>query len=364
MIRALLAPQELKGSLTASQAARALADGLREPGWSLDLLPLADGGPGTLELVHGQRPEARVHHALVRDPLGAQVDARWLQLDADTALVEMAEAAGLWRVGAVRRPLDVDTQGVGALIIAALDAGCTRVIVGAGGSATSDAGAGALFALGARFYDEAGRELPPTPRALAQCAHVDRSRLRQVPRLTVWTDVRSPLADAATVFSPQKGAGPTEVAHLTQTHQRLARLVDAAVATRPGTGAAGGLAFGLHAFLGATIEPGFAALDAVLGLEARVARAQLVVTAEGRLDHQTTADKGPWALAALARKHGARCVAFVGACTLPEATWRTRFDDVIELGPKGHPDPAARLRDAARRWAQHTGTSPLPATSE
>jgi glycerate kinase len=255
--RVLVAPQELKGSLTAGEATRALELGLRRarPEWRLDLLPLADGGPGTLDLVQSQRPTSRVHLESVADPLGRPVQARWLQLDATTALVEMAEAAGLWRLGTARHPLDVDTRGVGQLIAAAREAGCTYIIVGAGGSATSDAGAGAASALGVRFFDDNNRELEPRPRALTRCTRVERVG-RVVPRLEVWTDVRNPLEDAARVYAPQKGATEEDVALIARAHATLEALAPRDAGRVPGAGAAGGLAFGLHAFLEATIEPG------------------------------------------------------------------------------------------------------------
>jgi glycerate kinase len=351
--RVLIAPQELKGTLTAAEAARAICAGLAEarPGWQLDPLPLADGGPGTLDLVHSQRPSSRVHRQRVRDALGRLVEARWLELDPSTALVEMAEAAGLWRMGAVRTPLEVDTFGVGELIAAALDAGCKRVIVGAGGSATSDAGAGAAAALGARFLDARGAELATTPRALERCVSVDLSGLRRVPTLEVWTDVGNPLGDAARVYGRQKGAGPDEVAFLERVFATLSEFAPAGSASTPGAGAAGGLAFGLLAWCGARLSSGFSSLDQMLGLEARVSAATVVITAEGRLDVQSTWDKGPWALARLAGEHGVRCVAFVGQCVLPRDTWATHFSQVIELGPKEPAGAAERLRRAAGAWA-------------
>lgn len=346
-MKVLLAPQELKSSLTATQAVRALTEGLRRvrPAWKIEALPLADGGPGTLDLVSGRIPEAMVCRATVEDPLGRPVDARWLRLEGDTALVEMAEAAGLWRLGTQRRPLDSDTTGVGQLIAAARSAGCTRIIVGAGGSATSDGGAGAVTSLGGRFLDAEGRPLEPRPTALVRAARVERPAANWG-TLEVWTDVRNPLADAATVYAPQKGATPEDVTLIVRAHRALASLAPEALSQVPGSGAAGGLAFGLLAFVGARLAPGFESLSQLLKLEALVASVDLVVTAEGRLDAQSTFEKGPWALADVARRSGVPCVAFVGSNELPEAVWKERFQAVIELGPRAHAAPAARLAQA------------------
>lgn len=334
-MRVLIAPQEFKGTLTAHEAARILAK--RFEGHDVELLPLADGGPGTLELVLARVAGAQQRVTEVLDPLGRTVRARWCELQhGEVALIEMAEAAGLWRVHQTERDaLRANTFGVGQLIHAALEAGCARIVVTVGGSATTDGGAGAVAALGVKFRDEHGTELPLTE--LSRCAAIDvRARVHRLERvqLEVWTDVRNPLlgADgAARVYGPQKGASADDVETLEQTLMTLSRVHGGDSAKKPGAGAAGGLAWGLEALCGARVFPGFLKLAELTSLEEAVQRADLVVTGEGCLDAQSTWDKGPWAIAQLARRHGKRTLAIVGRNELDEATWRQRFDDVTLL---------------------------------
>lgn len=320
-MRVLIAPQEFKGTLTASEAARELSR--RFEGHELELFPLADGGPGTLDLVSSRVAGAQLRESEVQDPLGRVVTARWCELNGgEVALIESAEAAGLWRVApSDRDAMKASTFGVGQLIHAALHAGCSRVVVTVGGSATTDGGVGAAQALGVRFDDEAidlrGR------------AH----RLARV-QLEVWTDVRNPLlgADgAARVYAKQKGASDEQIERLELRLAKLARLHGGDSHTRPGAGAAGGLAWGLEAFCGASLAPGFLRLAELTRLEDAIRAADLIVTGEGRLDAQSTFEKGPWALAQLARRHGKRVVAVVGENALDEATWSQRFDEVTLL---------------------------------
>ncbi|MEW5738445.1 MAG: glycerate kinase [Myxococcota bacterium] len=362
-LRVVVAPQEFKGTLSAAAAAEAIRRGLHaaRPDWQLSLFPLADGGPGTVELVLARVPGAQRRMSRVADPLGRPVDAAWAVLPpGDVAVLEMAQASGLTRLTPQeRRPLDASTTGTGQLIRAALDAGCRRIIVGAGGSATTDGGAGALNALGVRFLDGEARVLEPTPRRLAGCASLDTSGLdHRLARaeLEVWTDVKSPLlgpSGASHLFARQKGATGWDVVFLEGLLRRLTGLVSggAALARAPGSGAAGGLAWGLSSLCNATLRPGFLSLAALVGLDRQLAGAQLVVTGEGRLDAQTPADKGPWGLAQLARRHRCRVVAFVGACELPASRWKERFDEVVSLGPP-HGEPAAALERCARAWAE------------
>jgi glycerate kinase len=362
-LRVVIAPQEFKGTLTAAQATEALARGLRavRPAWQLTPFPLADGGPGTLDLVLARVPGARRRTSRVADPLGRPVDAAWAVLPGDVAVIEMAQASGLGRVATgERRPLDASTFGTGQLIRAALDAGCRRLIVGAGGSATTDGGAGALAALGARFLDDDDAPLRPTPRELARCASIELDvdhRLSHA-ELEVWTDVRNPMLGpdgASHVYARQKGATGWDAVFLEQALRRVASLVPAgnglALARLPGSGAAGGLAWGLVAACGATLQPGFLSLAALVHLDDALARADLVLTGEGRLDAQTKFDKGPWGLARLAKARRCRVVCFAGACTLERDAWRVRFDEVVSLGPPGA-DAARRLEACARTWAE------------
>ena len=324
-MRVVAAPQEFKGSLTARQAAAAIAAGVRRalPDAMIDSLPLADGGPGTLATLVAAAG-GRTSFAIVEGPLGAPVLAPWGRIDdGRTAVIEMAEASGLLRVAESRRdPGRAGTYGTGELIRAALDAGVTRILIGVGGSATTDGGAGAAAALGARFLDDDGHPLEPGGAALARLARVDASalddRLRGV-EVIVLADVTNVLIGpegASELYAPQKGADAAAVAALERALRNYADIVerDLGVSIRAirGGGAAGGLAGGLVAFAGAEIRPGFAVVADVLRLRERVARADLVVTGEGRLDRQSAFGKAVAGVAALAAAAGVPCLAVAG----------------------------------------------------
>lgn len=365
MRHVLVAPQEFKRVLTAHQVASALAAGLAlgKPAWALDVVPLADGGPGTMDaILSAQSGEVRT--ATVEDPLGRPIQARWALLADGTAIVEMAEASGLWRLGREERDAAAaSTYGAGQLIRAALEEGAHAVFVAAGGSATNDGGAGALQALGAQLIDGRGREVPRGGAALATVAHLDLSRLDarcgEVP-IRVLTDVRNVLLGpqgATAVFAGQKGADAQTLATLEAALAHFAQLVTNEsgrdLRSAEGSGAAGGFAFGLAALLGAQLGSGFDALAQLLQLDARVQAAGLVITGEGRLDAQTGFGKGPARLAQLARAHGTRVVCF---CGVAHAGAMGAFDDVVQIAPAAPPataDHAMRLlTSAAQRWAR------------
>ncbi|GAB3077422.1 glycerate kinase [Micromonospora schwarzwaldensis] len=308
-MRVVVAPDSFKGSLAAADAARALAAGwsARRPGDDVRLLPLADGGEGTLDAFAAARPDAEWHTTTVPGPDGRPVDAGWLLLPevpgADpgpgpagrrTAVLELARASGL---PLLRRPdpRHAHTYGLGAVAAAALDAGATALVIGLGGSAGTDAGTGALRALGLRLRDGRGRDLPLGGVALAELTHLDRSGLRPAPpggvRLLV--DVTAPLtgpAGAAVVFGPQKGADPEDVAALDAALHHVATLAGGDP-DRPGAGAAGGTGYGLAALWGAEIVPGAAAVAELAGLAGALAGADLVLTGEGRFDETSLRGK-------------------------------------------------------------------------
>ncbi len=272
MSHLVAAPDKFRGTAEASQLAAAAARGARRAGWSASQVPLSDGGDGLLEAVGGD-----VMHDEVTGPLGAPVFAEWRlvarpsDFDGPTAVIEMARASGLVVTGGPRhnRALEASTLGTGQLVVSAISSGAARVVVGCGGSATTDGGAGALRAIGSR---EALREVD----------------------LVVACDVTTKFLDAARVFSPQKGATAEEVAELSSRLERLAERyrtdfgVD--VTRLPGSGAAGGLAGGLAA-LGARIVPGFDYVADLVGLDEQLAGADLVMTGEGYLDRQSFAGK-------------------------------------------------------------------------
>jgi glycerate kinase len=324
-VRLLIAPQEFKGSLSAAEATRAMAEGLRRalPDAELDLAPMADGGPGTVEALVTAGGGRRLT-TTVADPLGRPVEAAWgLLEEGRTAVIEMAAASGL----VLLRPEERDarrasTYGTGQLIAAALETGCRRLIIGLGGSATNDGGAGMAQALGARLTDEDGCDLPQGGAALARLARIDVSgldvRLRDC-RVLGATDVTNPLCGpqgASAVYGPQKGASPADVQELDAALARyaavIARDLGKRVAEVPGAGAAGGIGAGLIAFLDAELRSGAELVAEVVGLEQRIAAADLVVTGEGHLDAQTAYGKTVATVARLARGQGRPAVALAG----------------------------------------------------
>lgn len=292
-MKVLCCPDSFKESISATDAAEAMARGVRAAGAEADVCPLADGGEGTVEaLVAATGGELRVTR--VRGPLGDHVEAAWGLLPDGAAVIELAAAAGLALVPTDQRdPEKTTTFGVGELIAAALDAGAQRIILGIGGSATTDGGCGAAQALGVKF---AGIDGWPRGGVLSSIHAIDRSGLD--PRLanvtiTVACDVTNPLTGpngAAHVYGPQKGATLNQVDRLDAGLRHLASLCDADDAM-PGAGAAGGFGYGAVAFLGATLQRGIdLVLDAVK-FDERVADCDMILTGEGKLDAQTLSGK-------------------------------------------------------------------------
>ncbi|RBY95421.1 glycerate kinase [Blastococcus sp. TF02-8] len=320
----VLAPDSFKGSLTAEAAAEAMAAGVRRvlPGADLLLRPVADGGEGTVAAA--LRSGWRARTATVGGPDGRPVRATFA-VDGTKAVLELASAAGMTLLAAPA-PVTASTRGVGELLLAALDAGARQIVLGLGGSATTDGGAGMLQALGVRLLDGAGRDLGAGGGALAALARIDVDgldpRLRES-QVVVATDVDNPLtgpSGAAAVFGPQKGAGAEEVALLDAALARyasaLARTTGAWVERRPGAGAAGGTAAGAMAVLGAVAVPGAGLVCNLVGLDDALAGADLVVTGEGALDEQTLRGKAPAEVAARAEDAGVPCVVLAGQVRL------------------------------------------------
>jgi glycerate kinase len=324
-MRIVVAPDSFKGSLSALEAAQSMALGIRAvfANAELTLVPVADGGEGTvaaLVLATRGRLEART----ATGPLGEPVEARFGVLgDGATAAVEAAAASGLALVPERRRdPRVTTTRGTGELVRAALDAGLRRIVLGIGGTSTNDAGAGFLRALGVRFLDAAGRELPDGGAALARLARIDASALD--PRLAacellVACDVENPLTGprgAAAVYGPQKGATPEAVRELDAALTRFAEVARAAtgrdVASLPGAGAAGGLGAGLLSFTPARLRPGIELVLEATRFPELVAGADLVFTGEGRTDAQTAMGKAPVGVAAVARAKGVPVICLSG----------------------------------------------------
>jgi glycerate kinase len=352
-MRVLVAPDSFKGTLAAAGVARALAAGWRQarPADVVVELPLADGGEGTLDAVAAV-PGARMHRLpAVTGPDGRPVPARWLELPGRRALAELAESSGLPLLAAPD-PLGAGTQGLGEVLAAALDAGVRAVTVGVGGSASTDGGCGALSALGAEFLDGFGAVLPRGGAALRRLARVRLDRLRPPPPggVEVLADVTTPLADAPAVFGPQKGAGPAEVAILTEALARLAEVLRGAP-DAAGSGAAGGTGYGLATVWGARIVPGAARVAGLVGLPAAAQAADLVLTGEGRLDATSLAGKATGHVAAVAAAAGRPCLAVTGQAD-PAVRWPG--GDVLTLVELAG-SPAAAMADPVR-WLTEAGT--------
>ena len=325
-MKIVIAPQTFKGSISALDAARAMRDGVRRVVAEVDvvLVPVADGGDGTLEtLVEGSDGEIR--ESEVTGPLGERIIAKWGAMgDGRTALIEMARTSGLALVPiAKRNPLVTTTYGLGELIRHALDAGFRRFIVGIGGSATNDAGAGMAQAMGIRLLDAQGQTILHGGAALAHLANVDLTELdsrAEESKFLVACDVNNPLTGpegASAIYGPQKGATTEMVARLDAALAHFAEVVrrdiGVDISDVPGAGAAGGLGGGLIAFLGAELRTGVdIVLDAV-AQDPHLDGADLVITGEGCLDHQTVYSKAPIGVAARASARGIPVVAVSGS---------------------------------------------------
>jgi len=324
-MRIIIAPQSLKGSLTAAEAGQAIALGVQEvyPDAEIDIVPIADGGEGTVQaLVDATGGE--IVQQTVTGPLGEPVTAFFGLLgDGRTAAIEMAAAAGLPLVPPDKRdPRVTTTYGVGELILAALDRGSRHFIIGIGGSATNDGGAGMAQALGASLLTDEGTEIAWGGAALATLSRISIEKID--PRLQecsveVASDVNNPLCGptgASAVYGPQKGATPEMVTELDEALAHYASVIERdlgmAVKDVPGAGAAGGLGAGLMTFLHATLRPGAQIVLEAVHLEERIQTADLVITAEGQIDAQTAYGKSVGAVAAVAKRYGLPVVALAG----------------------------------------------------
>lgn len=313
-MRIVVAPDSYKGSASAPEVAAAMARGIRRvfPDADVVQVPIADGGEGTVEALVGATGGV-IRKSQVAGPLGEPLVAPWGILgDGRTAVIEMAAASGLTLLAADRRdPLRTTTCGVGELIRAALDAGLRRLIIGIGGSATNDGGAGMARALGARFLGDDARELPEGGLALAGLRRIDLAQLDarlNETEIIVACDVDNPLCGprgASAVFGPQKGATPESVELLDRALANYARQAKAAtgrdVAEWPGAGAAGGLGAGLLFFTRARLKPGIEIVLQAVGFENLVRTADFVITGEGRTDRQTAFGKAPVGVAKAAK---------------------------------------------------------------
>jgi glycerate kinase len=366
----LVAPDSFKGSLSSVAVARALADGwLRaRPMDEVRLAPLADGGEGTLEAIaaSGAWQTLPAHS---RDPLGHPISARFLR-DGDRGVVELAEASGLSRVPAGERDaLAASTFGTGLILAAAIGLGVRHIVLGVGGSATTDGGSGLLRALGARFLDASGGEVDPGGGGLADLARVDLGELSEVlPEvdLVIASDVTNPLLGddgAAATYGPQKGASAADCAWLDANLGTYADKLEAetgrAVRDLPGAGAAGGTTFGLLAiadrFNSLEVRPGVEVVMELTGFDDALAAADLVLTGEGRIDRQTGFGKTALGVARRARAANVPCLAFGGGVE-PEGS-----AVLLELGAVAVPVVEAPISVEA---AMAAGAAPIERAAE
>ena len=324
-MKIVIAPDSFKDSLSAEKVADAIATGLADalPHAHLVKCPMADGGEGTVEAIVAAG-NGQLRRNQVQGPLGAMVEAHWGWLpDSHTAIIEMAQASGLQLVVPAQRDACISsTFGTGELIKAALDAGARRIILAIGGSATNDAGAGALQALGLGLFDEQGNSLDRGGLALARVARIDLAgldpRLVDV-RFEIAADVNNTLCGehgASAVFGPQKGASPEQVHLLDEAlghfADHCARVLPKDVRQEPGSGAAGGLGFAAKAFFGAQFRAGVEVVAELVGLAEAVKGADLVITGEGRFDAQTLRGKTPFGVARIAQAQGVPVVVLAG----------------------------------------------------
>lgn len=355
-MRVLIAPDSFKGSLTSVEVAHALAEGWRQvrPDDEIDLVPLADGGEGTLAAIEASGGWER-QIARARDPLGRWIDAAWLlAADGGTAFVELAAASGLSRLATGELdPMGATTHGSGDVLLAAMEAGVRRVVLGIGGSATTDGGRGIVEALGAVVVEAAG-----TGGGLrVELGSLD-PRLGRL-ELDVACDVQNPLlgpSGAAATYGPQKGASAAEVARLDARNAVWADALEAAAGRRerdtPGAGAAGGVGCAMlclaDRFRAFALRPGIDLVMETVGFAGRLAAADLVITGEGRIDAQTAFGKTALGVAKRARAAGVRCVA-VGGGLEPEgiAALEPLGVEVVPVWPRPVPLVEAMAAGAA-----------------
>lgn len=322
----IIAPDKFKGSMSAPEAAERIKKAAANvlPGAKLVLLPLSDGGEGLVDSLAGRNRD-NLQTSTVTGPLGKPVEAVWgLTDEGNTSVIEMAAASGLHLIPeAERNPFFTSTYGTGELIKASLDHGCSRLIIGIGGSATNDGGAGMAQALGAKFYDRFGKELETGGVALEKLEKIDISgldpRLRQVETL-VACDVNNPLTGengAAYVYGPQKGATPEMVEQLDRALQNYARVIKKDLGLEvneiPGSGAAGGLGAGLITFLGAELRSGIELVLDALKIDQYLPGTDLLITGEGKLDGQSAHGKAPVGVARRAAKYNVPVIALAGS---------------------------------------------------
>ena len=325
-MKIVVAPDSFKESLSAMEVAAAIEKGIKKVNSTIEVIkvPMADGGEGTVQaLVDATR--GSLIKVKAKDPLHRDIESFYGILgDSQTAIIEMAAASGLDLLQEhEKNPAITSTYGTGQLILHALEVGCTRLIIGIGGSATNDGGAGAAQALGAKLLDVKGRQVAPGGGNLDQLAQIDCSEMDprlQSTEILVACDVTNPLTGpngASVIYGPQKGADESLVQRLDANLHHLSQLIESnlnvSMENIPGAGAAGGLGGGLMAFFNARLQPGFDIIKELVGLEMVVQEATLVLTGEGRMDYQTQFGKTPFGVAQVAKKYNKPVIAIAGS---------------------------------------------------
>ena len=361
MKKIVVASDSFKGSLTSMQVASAVEQGIRKvyPECEVIKLSVADGGEGTMDALRATLG-GRWVNVKVDDPLGRRMNSAYVILnDARTAVIEMSAASGLTLLRPEERnPMKTSTYGTGEMIADALARGCRRFLVGIGGSATNDGGMGMLSALGFRFLDRNGHELPGVGESMSEVEDIDVSQVMPAVReaeFVVACDVDSPFcgpSGAAYVFAPQKGAGPQMVEDLDMGMCNLAEVIRRVkgkdIRDIPGSGAAGGLGGGFIAFLDARLERGIEMVLEAIGFDAVIAGADLVITGEGRVDSQTLTGKTPYGIMKRASDQGIKTVVIGGSVKLDDGDDISEFDAVYPTTPPGMPlEEAMRPETAA-----------------
>lgn len=369
-LRVVIAPDSFKGVLSATRVAEELASGWRSlrPQDELILIPQADGGEGTLAAIARSIPGARTHPiARVTGPDGNPVAATWLELPDSTALIELAQTSGLPLMRTLD-PLHATTRGLGEAIHVALDAGVQRLIIGLGGSASTDGGMGALAALGLKLVDASGQVLPDGGQSLARLEHVDRSNLRPPPAggVRLLSDVSIPLLGgngAVPIFGPQKGADLSDQAILTRGLTRLVQVLGGNP-DEAGAGAAGGTGYGFMTAWQARFDLGSAAIAHLTGLSEAAATADLILTGEGRYDIQSTMGKVVGTVLGIAERDNTRAGVIAGQLDGAPATesgapvWALSLTEIAGSSEAAMREAPALLREAGARAALELGISP------
>lgn len=352
-MRVLISPTAFKGTLSPVDVSRRLATLFKRhhPSWIVSECPVADGGDGTLDVL-ATVLKAKIKKTRVTGPLGKKVDAPWARVG-KTAIIEMARASGLALVRNKNRIMEATTYGTGELIRAALDAGCKKIVIGVGGTATGEGGAGALQALGLSYLDKKEKRLSGSPKDLIHLKRIEWARLD--PRLCrtkifVLCDVTNPLLGprgSARTFGPQKGATASQVKKLEQGLRHWATFARFQTKNFPGAGAAGALAFGLSAFLGAKMVKGSPYVFNMLKWKSKASRADVIIAGEGQVDQTSFSGKTIGEI--MRNKRKARLFLICGRnCLSPQKIKQNHISGVVELGPRGLRSPEKALTEATK----------------